>query len=93
MESGFFKGDEIKYSRYDEIKNFKCIGKYFEPHKMFNKEINLIKCPSCRGEITFFKRKGILKLKCDNCSYQTIIKAKDWNKRTEKQMNKLWALM
>lgn len=42
------------------------------------KVISVMKCPICKNETTFFRRKGLLKIKCDNCPFETIVSLIEW---------------
>ena len=69
-------------NHYEKIK-FEWLGKYRMTSNIYGKiKTYVMKCPICRAETTFFRRKGVLKISCDVCPYELITGISAWVKQS-----------
>lgn len=65
-------------ANYDKI-TFQRLGKFRRAYNIKGKlRAFVMKCPICKAETTFYRRKGVLKIKCDRCPYEMITKISKW---------------
>ena len=65
-------------NNYDKIK-FEWLGKCRRTTIVYGKyKTYVLRCPICKSETTFFRRKGMLKIKCDKCPYEMITTISGW---------------
>jgi ribosomal protein L37AE/L43A len=65
---------------------FTMLGKYRRTVNMYGKITHSVfKCPVCRSETTFYRRKGVLRIRCDNCPYENITSLSEWIKNSESE--------
>ena len=69
-------------TNYDKIK-WKLLGTYLQLQKVYGKDVNIFKCPCCRADVILYRRKGLIKLKCQRCNYENITKANELFKTNE----------
>lgn len=70
---------------FENIKkiHFERLGKFRMELFVYGRHVvSVMRCPSCKRETTFFRRKGLLKIKCDYCSFESIMSLGDWIKKT-----------
>jgi len=68
----------MKFINYDKI-IFQYLGKYKIQSNVYGKQkLYVMNCPSCRHDTTFYRRKGLLKIKCDFCTWECILPFSQW---------------
>lgn len=71
----------------DKIK-WEFLGKHSVEIKSFGKAFNNFKCPICRSDLTLYRRKSLLKTKCNKCAWQNVSKVNDMLKTREEDISK-----
>jgi len=84
MEIGFEDASNIE--KEEKKIKWEFLGKHSVNMKVYGKMVNHFRCPICRSDVILYRRKGLLKTNCSECSWNNISKINDMLKTREEEV-------